>query len=92
MDEKLKFVARLLEGESMTQLCNESGISRKTGYEIYDRYKYCGLEGLAERSRRPQRYANQLPIQIEKAILKIKKEKPFRGAPKIREIFMRKYP
>lgn len=79
MDTKLKFVSRLLEDESMTHLCNEFGISRKTGYKIFDRYQYCGLEGLAKRSRRPQRYANQLPIQIEKAILRIKKEKTFSG-------------
>lgn len=92
VDERLKFVARVLEGEAMTALCNEYGISRKTGYKIYDRYKNCGLEGLTDRSRRPQRYANKLPVQIEKAILRIKKERPSWGAPKIREIFIRTYP
>jgi hypothetical protein len=39
MDERLRFVARLLEGEKMAPLCAEFGISRKTGYKIYDRYK-----------------------------------------------------
>ena len=34
MDEKLKFVARLLDGEKMAVLCREFGISRKTGYKI----------------------------------------------------------
>jgi transposase InsO family protein len=92
VDEKLKFVARLLDGEKMSQLCHEFGISRKTGYKIYERYKDCGLEGLTDRSRRPHRYAKQLPFQIEKTILQIKKEKPSWGAPKIRERLMRKYP
>ncbi|CAM2882187.1 transposase (ISmav2) [Legionella steigerwaltii] len=46
MDEKIKFVARLLDGEQMSSLCQEFGISRKTGYKIYDRYKESGLEGL----------------------------------------------
>jgi hypothetical protein len=32
-------VAQLLEGESMTELCRQFGISRKTGYKIFDRYK-----------------------------------------------------
>ena len=32
MDERLRFVARLLEGEKMAPLCAEFGISRKTGY------------------------------------------------------------
>jgi transposase len=44
MDERLRFVARLLEGEKMAPLCAEFGISRKTGYKIFDRYKDCGLE------------------------------------------------
>lgn len=53
MDERLKFVARLLAGEKMAVVCREFGITRRTGYKIYDRYKECGLEGLNDRSRRP---------------------------------------
>jgi len=34
MDERLRFVARLLEGEKMAPLCADFGISRKTGYKI----------------------------------------------------------
>ena len=45
MDERLRFVARLLEGEKMAVLCHEFDISRKTGYKIFSRYKDCGLEG-----------------------------------------------
>jgi transposase-like protein len=65
MDERLRFVARLLDGEAMTDVCREFGISRKTGYKIFDRYKEHGLEALTDRCRRPIRYANQLPLQIE---------------------------
>lgn len=39
MDERLRFVARLLEGEPMSDLCREFGISRTTGYKIFERYK-----------------------------------------------------
>jgi putative transposase len=85
MDERLRFVARRLEGESMSALCAEFGISRKTGYKIFDRYKTCGLQGLTDRSRRPIRHANQLPIALEKQILQLKKRYPTWGAPKIRE-------
>jgi hypothetical protein len=53
VDERLKFVARLLDGEKMPPLCEEWRISRKTGYKIYERYKNCGLEGLTDRSRKP---------------------------------------
>jgi len=74
MDERLKLVARRLAGEPMTELCREFGISRKTGYKIFDRYKECGVEGLTDRSRRPIRYAHQLPFQVENYILNVKHE------------------
>lgn len=92
MDERLKFVARLLDGEKMALVCREFGISRKTGYKIFNRYKDVGLEGLHERSRRPLRCANQLPFQVERQILAIKREHPSWGAPKIREKLIRGYP
>ncbi|MBT4762929.1 MAG: IS481 family transposase [Bdellovibrionaceae bacterium] len=92
MDEKLKFIAKLLDGESMASLCREFGISRKTGYKIRDRYKTCGVEGLTDRSRKPYRMANQLPMQLEKVIIQAKKEKPSWGARKIRERIRRKFP
>ena len=85
MDERLRFVARLLEGDKMAMLCREFGISRKTGYKLYRRYRDIGLEGLTDRSRRPYRQANKLPFQVESRILQLRKEHPTWGAPKIRE-------
>ena len=85
MDERLRFVARLLEGEKMAPLCAEFGISRKTGYKIYDRYKDCGIDALTDRSRRPVRQANRLPAPIEATIVRLKREYPGWGAPKLRE-------
>jgi len=90
MDERLRFVSRLLDGESMSEVCRWFGISRKTGYKIYDRYKDHGLEALNDRSRRPVRYANQLPAPIEGMIVTLKREKPHWGARKIRELLVRR--
>ena len=90
MDERLRFVGRLLDGEAMTDICREFGISRKTGYKIFDRYKEHGLEALTDRSRRPVRYANQLPAQIEGLIVNLKRGKPHWGARKIRELLVRR--
>src|SRR6266705_5135142 len=92
MDERLKFVGRYLDGERMSELCREFGISRKTGYKIFDRYRECGLEALVDRSRRPVRYGNQLPFQIETCIVAIKRQKPSWGARKIRERLIRWFP
>ena len=92
MDERLRFVARLLEGEKMAPLCAEFGISRKTGYKIFDRYKDCGLEALTDRSRRPYRQANRLPAPVEATIVRLKREYPGWGAPKIREKLRQQVP
>ena len=92
MDEKTKFIARLLEGDKMSHLCEEFGISRKTGYKIWNRYQNTGTRAMLDRSRKPHRFSNQLPEQIERTIVKLKREKPQWGAAKIRELLVRKYP
>ena len=63
---------------------------RKTGYKIFKRYKESGFEALSDRCRRPVRYANQLPPQIESVIVRCKREKPHWGARKIRELLVRR--
>lgn len=90
MDERLRFVARLLEGEPMSDVCRAFGISRKTGYKIFNRYKQSGADALCDRSRRPVRYANQLPDQVERLIVATRQDKPHWGARKIRELLVRR--
>lgn len=92
MDERLRFVARLLDGEKMAVVCREFGISRKTGYKIFNRYKDQGLSGLEDRPRSPYRHPNKLPFQVEKAILRIKQEHTTWGAPKIRDKLIKAFP
>ena len=83
MDERLRFVARLLEGEKMAPLCREFGISRVTGYKIHERYKTCGLEGLNDD------LVGQL---VRVAIGSTRAEYPSWGAPKIRDKLLREFP
>lgn len=92
MDQKLIFIARLLEGEKMAPLCREFGITRPTGYKIFERYKKMGEIALVEQKRTPYRYANRLPLEIEALILSLKREYKNWGAPKIREKIIKKYP
>ena len=91
MDERLQFVARRLAGEPMADLCREFGISRKTGYKIFDRYQDCGVQGLTDRSRRPHHYAHKLPFQVENYILNVKREHSSWGARKIRERLLHRF-
>src|SRR5437773_12359982 len=90
MDERLRFVARLLEGEKMAVLCREFDICRKTGYKIFSRYQDCGIEGLTDRSRRPYRHADRVPFQIERLIVRLREEHPSWGARNLDERMRRR--
>ena len=92
MDQKLKFIARYLQGEKIAALCREFDVSRVTAHKLIKRYKTMGELALVEQKRTPHRYANKLPIEIEAMILSLKREYPTWGAPKIREKIKKKYP
>src|SRR5262245_6467533 len=92
VNERMQFVARLKAGERMTDLCQEYGISRKTGYKFEKRYKEHGPNGLYDFSRRPKRLARQISPGIQTAILELKREKPTWGAAKLQEVLQRRYP
>jgi putative transposase len=91
MDERIKFVSRLLSGEKMAVVCRDFGISRVTGHKLWSRYREDGTQGLYNHSRAPHKHPNQLPFEIEQLIVRLKKEKPKWGAPKIRELVRNKY-
>jgi putative transposase len=92
MDERLKFVGRLLSGEKMAPLCREFGVSRVTGHKIWKRYQEQGNSGIRYRSRAPHAHPNQTLFDVEQILLRLKKEKPHWGAPKIRELVLRRHP
>ena len=91
MDERTKFISKLIQGEKMTHVCTEFGISRKTGHKLWNRYQSEGFTGIGDKSRAPHRRVRLTPVLVEKAILGLKKEKLHWGAAKIREIFKQKY-
>ena len=74
MEERLRFVARLLDGEAMTDVCREFGISRKTGYKDF-RSLQGARPGGAER---PLQAAGPLcqPAAGRTLIVRLKAEKP----------------
>lgn len=83
MSERTKFIAKLVNGETMTSVCGEFGISRVTGHKIWKRFQEEGLRSLNDRSKRPWRLAHQTPPSIERKILEVKSKYPTWGAPKI---------
>jgi hypothetical protein len=49
MDERIRFVVRLKDGESKAGLCRAFGVSRKTGYKIFEGYEECRVGRLLRR-------------------------------------------
>lgn len=90
MNERLKFVAAAQRGDkTMTEICSEFGISRKTGYKLLQRYKDEGADALADRSRAPRHRPNQTGHQVEAAILRVRKAYPRWGSKKILAVLER---
>lgn len=92
MSQRLSFIARLQDGERMTDLCREYGISRKTGHKIWNRWRDHGPEGLLDQSRAAHRLRHRLPTAVEEAILALKREYPTWGAKKLRAKLSTRYP
>ena len=93
MDEKLAFVVDCLRGElPMTALCEDYGISRKTGYKWLGRYRDHGPEGLVERSRAPHRHGRSMAPETADAIVALRHERPHWGPRKLRAVLMRSHP
>ncbi len=68
MEQRVLFIADYLRQlSSISDLCAQYGISRKTGYKWIERFKQAGLEGLHERSRRPASCHLQTPYRLSKA-------------------------
>ncbi len=84
MEERTRFIARLLEGDKMTDLCREYGISRKTGYKFLSRFEKLGPQGLYDLSRRPLSIPHKTQDVLERVIIEFKKLKPTWGPKKIK--------
>lgn len=79
----MKFVARLKDGERMTDLCREFGISRKTGYKFLERYERMSVVGLEDQRRAPGRIPHRTPPEIIELIVATRREHPTWGPRKL---------
>src|ERR1700675_4371243 len=60
MDQRREFAMKALGTLNFRALCQEYGISAKTGYKWRERFLRQGLEGMEEDSRRPRSSPKQL--------------------------------
>jgi transposase InsO family protein len=93
MDQKTQFIADVLRGGlAIVELCDDYGISRKTGYKWIDRYLKEGPEGLRDRSRRPTDSPNGTPPELVHAIIDARRRHPSWGGKKLLKILHDKRP
>ena len=70
MEEINRFVVLAQSGRfGVTDLCEQFGISRKTGYKHLERYAALGLAGLQPRSHRPHHSPQRTDETLEALIL-----------------------
>ena len=93
MDERMKFIADCLRGElPMVAVCEQYGISRKTGYKWLGRYRADPEGGLADRSRAPHHPAQGLDKAVAAAIIGLREQHPYWGPRKLLYGLERRYP
>jgi len=92
MDEKTSFIFEWESGEStVSALCESFGISRTLAYRYIARYLDHGRAGLVEQSRAPRRVWNRTAEELEQAIIELRRQKPRRGALKIRKLLWEQF-
>ncbi len=58
-------LAVIAEGRAVMEAASQWGVSRRTVHRWLARYEAEGLEGLPDRSHRPERCPHQMPAEIE---------------------------
>jgi transposase InsO family protein len=80
LSERIEFVYRARIGEeSISGLCDEFGVSRKTGHKWLGRYEEGGFPSLTDRSRRPKRQPKKTPESIEDRVVELRLEYGWSG-------------
>src|SRR6478609_5238770 len=93
MHQRTQFIADHLRGtHSISELCAEYGISRKTGYKWIDRYIRRGPSGLDDRSRRPRTSPSATPEFVTKALVELRHRHPSWGPKKLLRILSKRHP
>jgi transposase InsO family protein len=71
----VRMAAALAQGvDDVAGFCRAQGISRQTYYKWKRRFEREGLDGLRDRTRRPNSIPNATPVEVEDAIVRARKE------------------
>jgi len=85
MSERVKFIGLFNGGQrTVSGLCREFGISRKTAYKWAQRFEQEGLQGLQEHSRAPHEMPWETAPEIQELLLAARKRHPTWGPRKLK--------
>lgn len=87
----MEFAIKALRTDNFRALCQEYGISTKTGYKWRERFLQYGMVGMVEQSRRPHSHAEQLSEAEVCEIIRFKQAHRYWGPRKIRDLYLRKH-
>lgn len=92
MEQRHRFVSLALSGEfTVSELCDQFGVSRKTGHKWLRRYHAHGRAGLENRSRAPVRVPGRTRAEVERLIVRERERHATWGPKKIRQRLREQY-
>ena len=74
VESRMEAVIRHREGERVSVLSSEYGVSRQTIYKWLWRFESDGACGLFDRSRKPHRSPNRIGEELEQRIIELRQE------------------
>ena len=91
MEQRIEFGLKAMRALNFRALCQEYGISAKTGYKWKERFLREGIAGMGEESRRPKSSPEQLAEEKVCEIVRLKLAHATWGPRKIRELYLRRH-
>ena len=72
-------LAVVAQGRTVTEVAAQWRVNRSTLHRWLARYELEGLEGLGDRSHRPQSCPHQMPAELEAAVLELRRQRSYWG-------------
>ena len=90
VEQRARFATEAIRArQSMTDLCQQFGISRQAGYKWLQRFRAQGRRGMRDRRRRPWRSPRRLSLSWQRRLRRLRRQRPHWGAKKIGAILRR---
>lgn len=86
MQQRMEFIRACLDrGQRIVEICEQFGISEKTGHKILRRFREEGEAGLADRSHAPHRIPHRMATEVAERLVALRKKYPKYGPEKLRD-------